>query len=72
MLTFDTIKDRIKELEEEKNISNIIKKYNKINSDIKTLNTEILNLKKEFVNSIENKLSILIIMPVFTLKGIYL
>jgi hypothetical protein len=55
MLTFDTIKDKIKELEDEKNISNIIKKYNKINSDIKVLNTEILNLKKEFEEIGEDK-----------------
>lgn len=44
----EDITKEIKELENEKNIGNIMKKYNKINGDIKTLNTEILNLKKEF------------------------
>jgi hypothetical protein len=46
--SFENIAQNIKELEEEKNMGKIIKQYNKINSDIKNTNAEILSLKKEF------------------------
>ena len=49
--SFENIAQNIKELEEEKNMGKIIKQYNKINSDIKNTNTEILSLKKEFEDS---------------------
>lgn len=50
----DEMMTEIKSMDNEKNIGIIMKKYNKINDDIKILNSEILNLKKEFEETSEN------------------